>query len=123
MGKSEPRFPARFDPDPWNEDFGRSTPAARTVAQAARRNYEPDGIPVAHLKPCESEGRDGTNLPDCAKVYLPEPNGHFGMVFTVDRKADEPALVFLAFGTRHHPPDSHASTVYEIAHNRLHDQD
>ena len=113
------RFPARFDPDPWDEDLARSTPVGRTTAEAARGHYEPDGIPRSNLKPCEAEGRDGTSLPDCAKIYLPLPNGRFGMVFTIDRRADKPALEFLAFGIRHHPEGSHAPTVYEIAHQRL----
>lgn len=119
MGPSEPRFPARFDPDPWDEDLAHSTPAGRTAAEAARRDYEPDGVPRSHLRPCEAQGRDGTSLSDCAKVYLPSPDGRFGMVFTIDRKADKPALEFLAFGIRHHPKGSHAPTVYELAHRRL----
>ena len=41
------------------------------------------------------------------------------MVFTIDRKADKPTLLFLAFAVRHHPKRSHAPTVYEIAHQRL----
>jgi hypothetical protein len=41
------------------------------------------------------------------------------MVFTIDREADKPALLFLAFGIRHHPNESHAPTVYEIADQRL----
>jgi hypothetical protein len=69
MSTPEPRFPARFDPDPWDEDLARSTRAARTAAQ------------------------------------------------------DKPTLLFLAFGVRHYPPNSHALTVYEIAYNRLHDQE
>ncbi len=119
MSTSDPRFPARFDPDPWDEDLAHSTPAGQTAAEAGRRDYELDGIPRSHLKPCEAEGRDGANLTDCAKVYLPPRDGRFGMVFTIDRKADQPALEFLAFGVRHHPKRSHAPTVYEIAHRRL----
>jgi hypothetical protein len=30
-------------------------------------------------------------------------------------------LAYLAFGVRHHPRDSNALTVYEIAHRRLHE--
>jgi hypothetical protein len=122
MSTSEPRFPARFAPDPWDEDLARSTPAGRTAAEAARRDYEPNGIPRSHLRPCDEEGRDGTNLPQCFKVYVPHPDGRFGMVFTIDRKADKPTLVFLAFGVRHHPKGSHALTVYQLAHRRLHGQ-
>jgi hypothetical protein len=119
MSTSEPRFPARFDPDPWAEDLARSTPVGRQAAQTARRSYEPDGIPRSHLKPCEALGGDGTSLPDCAKIYLPRPDGRFGMVFTIDSEADKPSLLFLAFGVRHHPKTSHTPTVYEIADRRL----
>jgi hypothetical protein len=27
------RFPVRFDPDPWEDDLARSTPAGRTAAR------------------------------------------------------------------------------------------
>jgi len=57
-------------------------------------------VPASHLKACEAEGRDGASLPDCVKAYLPQPDGRFGMVFTIDRKADKPALLFLARGRR-----------------------
>lgn len=119
MSPTEPRFPARFAPDYWDEDLARSTPAGRTAARRARSDYEPDGIPRAHLRPCDEEGRDGTNLPQCFKVYLPRPDGRFGMVLTIDSSADELTLLFLAFGVRHHPEGSHAPTVYEIADQRL----
>ncbi|MFL5833431.1 MAG: hypothetical protein ACJ76B_05580 [Solirubrobacterales bacterium] len=74
------------------------------------------------LRRCDAEGRDGTELPACFKVYLPAPNGKFGMVFRFIRESDGLALRYLAFGVRHHPPDSNALTVYEIAHRRLHGQ-
>ena len=32
---------------------------------------------------------------------------------------DSPLLEYLAFGVRHHPPESNAQTVYEIGHGRL----
>jgi hypothetical protein len=116
---SDPRIPARFDPDPWDEDLARSTPAGQTAGLVARRDYELRGVPVSHLKACEAEGSDGTRLPDCLKAYIPQPDGKFGMVFTIDRATDKPALLFLAFGIRHHPRESRALTVYEIADRRL----
>jgi hypothetical protein len=119
MPPSDPRFPVRFDSRPWDEDLTRTTTHGNRTAQNARREYERAGVPRSQLRPCEADGRDGTNLPDCAKVYLPQPDGRFGMVFTVDRQADKPALEFLAFGMRHHPTGSHALTVYEIADQRL----
>lgn len=119
MSTSEPRFPARFEPDPWDEDLARSTSAGHQAAGAARHDYQPNGIPISHLKACEAEGRDGTNLPDCAKVYLPQPDGKFGAIFKAVRIDGRLRLDFLAFGMRHHPPNSHAPTVYDIAHRRL----
>lgn len=44
------------------------------------------------------------------------------MVFCFVRDADGLALRFLAFGVRHHPRNSNALTVYEIADRRLHGQ-
>jgi hypothetical protein len=42
----------------------------------------------------------------------------FEFRFDEDRR---PYLAFLAFGVRHHPRRSHALTVYQVAHRRLHD--
>ncbi len=113
------RIPARFDPDPWGQDLAHTTPAGRQAAEAAHRDYEPEGIPHSHLKHCEAEGRDGTSLPRCFKVYIPQPNGKFGMVFKVVLIDGRMQMDFVAFGMRHQPKESHAPTVYEIAHERL----
>lgn len=45
-----------------------------------RREYERNGIPRSHLRASEAEGRK-TNLSDCAKAYVPNPNGRWGFVF------------------------------------------
>jgi hypothetical protein len=112
MPTSEPRWPARFD-DLLDEHLARSTPAGR-------REYERDGIPQSHLKACEPEGRDGTKLPDSVKVYLPHPDGPWGMVFKIVVPARErPRLRYLAFGARHHPKASNALTVYQLADRQL----
>lgn len=111
-----------FDPDGWEEDLARITPAGREVAEAARRAYEQDGIPFEHLRSVEEEGRDGTVLPDCAKVYLPRPAGHFGMVFRAIKMDGRLHLAYLAFGVRHPPRSSHRPTVYQLAHQRIHGQ-
>jgi hypothetical protein len=116
---SELHFAARFDPDAFREDMARATLVGREAAEAARRRYEANGIPRSELRPCDSEGRDGTQLPQCLKVYLPPPAGRFGMVFKFVVAGDGARLDYLAFGVRHHPPSSHAPTVYEIAHQRL----
>jgi hypothetical protein len=117
----EPRFPARFDAEAFREDASRATSAARVAAETARQDYEASGIPRSALRPCDAEGRDGTELPQCLKVYLPSPAGPFGMVFKFVMAEDSPRLDFLAFGVRHHPRESNAWTVYEVAHQRLND--
>jgi hypothetical protein len=113
-------FPARFDPEVWEEDLARTTQAGRTAAERARRAYERIGVPRSDLRPCNAEGPLGTALPRCLKVYLPPPAGRFGMVFRAIQVERRLRLELLAFGVRHHPPDSNALTVYQLAHQRLH---
>ena len=118
MPTSDPRFTARFDPDTWETDLSRSTPPGRAAARTARRHYERNGVPRSHLRPCQVEGRDGTKLPDCAKVYVPHPNGRWGIVFKftiIDRR---PRLELLSFGVRHQPKGSHAPNTYDFANQR-----
>jgi hypothetical protein len=118
VSPADPRFPARFDPDTWAADLERSTPAGRSAAQSARREYERDGIPRSHLRACEAEGRK-TNLPDCAKIYIPNPNGRWGFVFQAVIADGRPRMDFIAFGVRHHPKGAHALDVYDVAATRL----
>jgi hypothetical protein len=121
--KDMPGARAHFDPDAWDEDLARTTPAGREAAEAARRAYERKGVPIEQLRRVAEHGHDQTNLPDCAKVYLPQPNGRFGMVFMLKFEPDgRPVLAYLAFGVRHHPRRSRRPTVYQLAHLRLHGQ-
>jgi hypothetical protein len=115
------RFPARFDAGAFREDMAGTTPAGRSAAEIAKRDCEANGVPLSDLRPCDPEGRDGTVLPQCLKLYVPPPVGRFGMVFRFVVANDAPRLDYLAFGVRHHPAGSNAPTVYEIAHRRLHD--
>ncbi|HXS32322.1 MAG TPA: hypothetical protein VN758_00940 [Solirubrobacterales bacterium] len=114
--------PALFDNAAFAEDLNRTSDTGRDVALAARREYEQEGAPLADLLACDEEGPEGTALVHCMKVYLPPPdgsNGKFGMVFRIELRGGKAVLVFAAFGVRHQPRDSHAPTVYEIAHQRL----
>lgn len=120
MSRSQARFPARFAPGAFSRDVAAAGDAGAAIARAARREYESRGIPTSQLKPCHAEGRDGTNLAHCVKSYLPQPDGRWGIVFKVQIVDGRPRMDFLAFGMRHHPPGSHAPTVYQIAHERLH---
>lgn len=120
MPRPQRRLAALFDDAAWAEDLARSTDPGRRAAAEARAGYERDGISLYDLRPCERHARDGTDLPNCVKVYLPPPAGPFGAVFRLKVLPSGLSLVYLAFGTRHHPRGSHAPTVYELAHQRLH---
>lgn len=113
------RAPALFDNAAFSEDLQRTSDAGEEVALAARREFESEGVPLASLLACEEEGPEGTALQHCVKLRLPPPAGRFGMVFRIEMRDSKPVLAFAAFGTRHHPSEARAPTVYEIAHNRL----
>ena len=53
MANTGARFPARFDPDTWETDLARSTPAGRTAAETAKAAYERSGVPSQRLRPCD----------------------------------------------------------------------
>ena len=118
MATSEPRFPALFDPKAWEADLARSTATGREAGEAAQRDYEANGIPRSHLRPCEGEGRDGTMLPDY-KVRVPHPDGKWGIVFKSIILDGRPTMELVGFGARHHPKIAHALNVYELASRRL----
>jgi hypothetical protein len=77
-----------------------------------------EGIPLDWLRRCEAEGRDGTRLPGCVKVYIPQPAGRWGAVFAADVEDGTPVLVLIAVGERH-PERPWRPSVYEVAHRRL----
>jgi hypothetical protein len=118
--KRSGRAPALFDDAAFAEDVRRGGDAGRNVALASRREFEADGVPLERLIACDEEGPDGTALRHCLKLRLPPPDGKFGMVFRIELREGKSVLVFAAFGVRHHPVDSNALSVYEIAHRRLH---
>jgi hypothetical protein len=111
-----------FDEGAFAEDMMRSGRAGGEALREARSQFEREGVEIKTLRRCDPEGRDGTKLPACFKVYLPAPNGKFGMVLRFIRDGEGLALRYLAFGVRHHPRDSNAPTVYEIADRRFHDK-
>ncbi|HTD57887.1 MAG TPA: hypothetical protein VK672_03235 [Solirubrobacteraceae bacterium] len=108
-----------FDDAMFAEDLDHSAPGGRIAAQNERDTLIKDGLPPERLKACEAEGRDGTGLPGCAKVYIPEPDGPWGMVFELRIDENEtPYMACLAFGPRH-PTGPGALSVYEVADRRL----
>jgi hypothetical protein len=114
------RFRVAFDDATLAEDLQHSSPAGRNAAYSEREHLTRDGgIAPERLKACEAEGTDATRLPGCAKIYIPEPNGPWGMVFQlrIDER-NRPYLACLAFGVRH-PTSPGALSVYEVADRRL----
>ena len=95
-----------------------STPAGDAAATKVRRTIEREGVPIDRLRPCAEEGRDGTRLPGCLKVYVPMPAAPWGIVFQSVVDDHGALLMALAFGPRH--PDTKAPEVYPLAHARLH---
>src|SRR5690348_3337301 len=109
-----------------HEDAVGASDRGREILQRTLAEYQTAGVPRGELIACDQEGRDGTRLGGCFKVYLGEPvkgqPGPWGMVFAPVRQPDgTPALLPLAFGLRH--PDNLGSTkpsVYKAADPRLH---
>jgi hypothetical protein len=113
-------YRVQFDDTPFAEDLTHTSSAGQKAAEQKRAKVEREGQPRDELLGCSTEGRDGTSLPSCVKTRVPWPDGRWGMVFEFRFDEDHrPYLAFLAFGVRHHPSDSNALTVYEVASGRL----
>lgn len=119
MAEARPPSPAVFDDALFDADVEQASEAGANAARAARKRFEAGGVPRDELRLCEAEGPEGAQLPHCLKIYLPPPAGRFGMVLQVEIVAGRGQLRYIAFGVRHHPPESNAASVYEIAHRRL----
>jgi hypothetical protein len=118
---SAPVFPVGFDDDALAEDLEHLPAGAEVALRSFRKDAQRQGgIPRSRLMACQAEGRDGTRLPGCVKTYIPWPDGRFGAVFVAVTHPNRPmALRAIAFGIRHHPRESTAQTVYEVADRRL----
>jgi hypothetical protein len=88
-----------FNEGAFAEDTMRSGRPGADALREARGEFEQDGVEIKTLRRCDPEGRDGTKLPACFKVYLPAPNGKFGMVVRFVRESDGLALCYLASGS------------------------
>jgi hypothetical protein len=93
----------RFDELAFAEDMSHASAAGRRVALDTRRRLELDGVDVGDLLRCQPEGRDGTRLERCVKLYLPSAGGPWRMVFEITRNLanGELVLAYLAFGLGH----------------------
>jgi hypothetical protein len=118
---SGPTFEVRVDERALSDDLAHASDAGRTAIESTVRHLQADGIPSAWLKRCDAEARDGTRLPRCVKLYIPQPAGQWGAVFLGGVVEGRPKLFLLAVGERH-PGAPWKPSVYEIAHRRLHRQ-
>ena len=83
-----------------SEDLAYTSVTGIAVARLSRHRYESKGIPVGELRITEAKGPHAAVLPRCLKVYLPPPDGPFGMVFRLMIDGDGAHLQYLAFGGR-----------------------
>jgi hypothetical protein len=116
--RPEPRFAVSVDDPLLEEDLAHTTTAGRAAIAPTIDQLKRTGIPKSWLKRCQPEGRDGTQLPGCVKIYIPHPDGPWGAVLTGDKLASVPTLVLLAAGRRH-PVQPWTPSVYQVAHKRL----
>jgi hypothetical protein len=65
--------PVVFSDDAFDEDVTHAGSGGRAAAEAARRGYEQDGVPVDQLRHVEDEGRDGTILPNVSRSTFRHP--------------------------------------------------
>ena len=114
-----PRAAVAFNEQWWDTDTGRLPRPVRDLAARTRRALERDGLALdpAAVYRCDPEGRDGTSLPNCVKVYLDDHR----IVFEVTRNAHgRLVLTYLALGPGHPPATGRQPSVYQTADRRLH---
>lgn len=115
---SGPVFPVHVDERELTEDLGHASDAGRAAIGSFVEQLKADGVPRRWLKRCDPDAQDGTRLPGCVKVYIPQPAGQWGAVLLGGLVEGKPMLFLLAVGERH-PGAPWRPSVYEIAHRRL----
>lgn len=113
-----PAFPVVIDDEAVAEDLAHASEAARAAIEPMIARLEDSGAPARWLKRCEDEARDGTSLPGCVKLYIPQPDGQWGAVFLGSTVKGALTLILLALGERH-PTVTWRPSVYQVAHRRL----
>jgi hypothetical protein len=102
------RTRVRFDTDALADDLARLSPAWPDRAATRPHRFERDGVPLDRLRACQDEHCAGTSLPGCLKVYLPDWDGDWRMIFQIATDEAGPLLSYLACGVGHQP--RHTST-------------
>jgi hypothetical protein len=115
---SGPAFPVYVDKRELAEDLAHASEAGRAAIEPVIQRLQTGGVPREWLKQCDAEARDGTRLPGCVKLYIPQPAGQWGAVLLGGIADGKPTLFLLAVGGRH-PGAPWKPSVYEVAHRRL----
>lgn len=115
-----PAFPAIVDEETLAEDLAHASESARAAIEPMVARLEDSGAPARWLKRCEEDARDGTSLPGCVKMYIPQPDGQWGAVFLGTTVNGTLTLILLAVGERH-PSVTWRPSVYQVADSRLND--
>jgi hypothetical protein len=113
-----PAFPVIVDEEALAEDLAHASEAARAAIEPMVARLSESGAPARWLKRCGEEARDGTSLPGCVKMYIPQPDGQWGAVFLGTTVNGTLTLILLAVGERH-PTVMWRPSVYQVAHRRL----
>lgn len=113
-----PAFPVIVDEEALAEDLAHASEAARAAIEPMVARLRESGAPARWLKRCEEEARDGTSLPGCVKMYIPQPDGQWGAVFLGTTVNGTLTLILLAVGERH-PAAMWRPSVYQVADRRL----
>jgi len=93
---SGPTFPVHLDERELAEDLSHASEAGRAAIEPLIQQLKTDGVPAAWLRRCDSEARDGTRLPGCVKIYIPQPAGQWGAAFLGGALSGVPTLFLLA---------------------------
>ncbi|MHB1537546.1 MAG: hypothetical protein ACYCUM_11125 [Solirubrobacteraceae bacterium] len=113
-----PAFPVIVDEETLAEDLAHASESARAAIEPMVARLADSGAPARWLKRCEEEARDGTSLPGCVKMYIPQPDGQWGAVFLGTTVNGTLTLILLAVGERH-PTVTWRPSVYQVADRRL----
>jgi hypothetical protein len=80
---SGPAFEVHVDDRELAEDLAHASEAGRAAIGSTVQSIKAAGCPAAWLKQCDIEARDGTRLPGCVKLYIPQPAGQWERCFLV----------------------------------------
>jgi len=120
MQAASGRARVRFDRDALAEDLARLSDAGRTAISRAQEEFKLEGVPIERLRACEDAHPSGTRLPGCMKLYVPDWDGRWRIVFQIAMDSEGALLTYLASGIGHQPRGARAPSAYQIAHHRLH---